>query len=83
MDLLHKITDRAKAIQSKHFGINVIEKSGSTDCNIPHSMGIPAVALANYNGGGAHTREEWVLKDSFKAGLKVSMELILTEGGLL
>lgn len=82
-ELLQKITDRAKTIQSKHFGVNAVEKSGSTDCNIPHSMGIPAVALANYNGGGAHTREEWVIKNSFKSGLKVSMELILTEGGLL
>lgn len=80
---LQKITDRAKSIQSKHFGVNAIEKSGSTDCNIPHSLGIPAVALANYDGGGTHTREEWVVKDSFKAGLKVTMELILTEGGLV
>jgi acetylornithine deacetylase/succinyl-diaminopimelate desuccinylase-like protein len=82
-DLLQKITDRAINIQSKHFKTDVTEKSGSTDCNIPHSLGIPAVALANYDGGGAHTREEWVLKDSFKMGLMVSMELILTESGLL
>lgn len=83
MELLQKITCRAKEIQSKHFGVNVIEESGSTDCNIPHSMGIPAVALANYDGDGIHTCEEWVIKNSFKAGLKVSMELILTEGGLM
>ncbi len=83
MAALQVITDRAKAIQSKYFGIDAIEKSGSTDCNIPHSMAIPAVALAAYNGGGTHTREEWVIKDSFKAGLKVAMELMLTEGGLL
>ena len=83
MEVLQKITDRAKTIQAKHFERDVIEKSGSTDCNIPHSMAIPAVALANYNGGGTHTREEWVIKESFKPGLRVSMELILTEGGLL
>ena len=83
MDALQKVTDRAKAIQAKHFERDVIEKSGSTDCNIPHSMAIPAVALANYDGGGTHTREEWVIRDSFKPGLRVSMELILTEGGLL
>jgi len=83
MTKLQEITNRAKAIQSKHFEVDVIEKSGSTDCNIPHSMAIPAVALANYNGGGTHTREEWVVKESFKPGLRVSMELILTEGGLL
>ena len=83
MAKLQEITDRAKSIQAKHFECDVMEKSGSTDCNIPHSMAIPAVALANYNGGGTHTREEWVEKESFKQGLRVSMELILTEGGLL
>jgi len=85
MDLkkLQEITNRAKEIQFKHFGVNIKEKSGSTDCNIPHSMAIPAVALSNYNGGGTHTREEWIFKESFKPGLRASMELILTEGGLL
>ncbi len=83
MAKLKEITDRAKSIQAKHFNIDVIEKSGSTDCNIPHSMAIPAVALAAYDGGGTHTREEWVIKESFKPGLRVAMELMLTEGGLL
>ena len=83
MAKLQKITDRAREIQSKHFGIEAVEKSGSTDCNIPHSLGIPAVALANYDGGGTHTREEWVVRESFKPGLRISMELILTESGLL
>lgn len=83
MEKLKTITDRAKAIQSKHFNVLVEEHSASTDCNIPHSLGIPAVALSNYDGGGTHTREEWVLKEAFKPGLKITMELILTEGGLL
>ena len=61
----------------------VILKSASTDCNIPLSLGIPAVCVGVYQGGGSHTREEWVIKESFKPGLRVSMELILTEGGLL
>ncbi len=83
MGLLREITERAKEIQSRHFLVDVAEKSGSTDCNIPHSLGIPALALSSYDGGGTHTREEWIIKDSLKAGLKVAMELILTEGGLL
>jgi len=80
---LQEITDRARTIQSKYFEVDAVEKSGSTDCNIPHSLAIPAVALANYNGYGTHTREEYVVKESFKPGLRVSMELILTEAGLL
>ena len=80
MRRLGEITDRAVAIQSKHFGVQPKVTSGSSDCNIPHSLGIPAVALANYDGGNAHTREEWVVKDSFKPGLMVALELMLTEG---
>ncbi len=80
---LQMITDRAKGIQGKHFDIDVAEKSSSTDCNIPHSLGIPAVALACYDGYGTHTREEYVIRESFKPGLRVAMELILTESGLL
>lgn len=83
MSILQLITDRVKKIQSKHFGVNPVETTGSTDCNIPHSMAIPAVTLANYDGKGTHTKEEWVFKESFKPGLRVSMELILTEGELL
>ena len=83
MEKIGKVTDRVKSIQMKHYGAEIKENSGSTDCNIPHSLGIPAIALANYDGGGAHTREEWVVRDSFKPGLRVAMELILAEGGLL
>ena len=43
--------------------------SGSTDCNIPFSMGIPAVCFGAYRGGGAHTREEFILPESLKDGL--------------
>ncbi len=82
-DTLQTIVDRAIDIQSRHFCVEVTATPESTDCNIPHSMGIPAVALAVYNGGGTHTREEWIYKESLKPGLRVAMELILTEGGLL
>ena len=51
--------------------------SGSTDCNIPLSMGIPAVCVGCYNGAGAHTREEYVEIDSLLPGLKLAFDLIL------
>ena len=41
------------------------------------------MSVANYDGGGTHTREEWIIKESLKPGLRATMELILTEGGLL
>ncbi len=33
---------------------------GSTDCNIPLSLGIPAVSFGGLLGSGVHTREEYV-----------------------
>lgn len=51
--------------------------SGSTDCNVPLSMGIPAACLGLCEGGGAHTREEWVTVSSLVTGLKVAMDMIL------
>lgn len=79
---MQKIAQRAMSIQTKHFGVEVRGTADSTDCNIPHSIGIPAVALGVYDGGGTHTVEEWLIKESFKPGLRITLELILTEGGL-
>lgn len=50
--------------------------SGSTDCNIPASLGIPAVCVGTYIGNGAHTREEKVLKSSLLIGLKIVTHLL-------
>ena len=52
-------------------------KSGSTDCNWPLSLGVPAICFGGYLGGGAHTREEWLEIDSLLPGLKVAFELVL------
>ena len=50
---------------------------GSTDCNIPLSLGIPALCLGTYRGSGAHTREEYVEIDSLLSGYKVGFQMIL------
>lgn len=49
---------------------------GSTDCNIPFSLGIPAATVGLCRGGGAHTREEWIETKSLKAGLGIAADLI-------
>ncbi|MCD8221189.1 MAG: M20/M25/M40 family metallo-hydrolase [Clostridiales bacterium] len=51
--------------------------SGSTDCNIPLSVGIPSVCYGCYIGDGAHTREEYIEKDSLKMGYRVAFESVL------
>ncbi len=54
-------------------GEKVITKSASTDCNIPLSLGIPAVCMGVYFGGGSHTREEWIEKKSLPKGLEAAI----------
>lgn len=51
--------------------------SGSTDCNIPLSMGIPSACFGVYRGEGEHTREEWVELASIEPGMKAALSVLL------
>ena len=66
----------AKAVEA-HYGFSPALTSGSTDCNVPLSMGISAICPGCVLGAGAHTREEYVEIDSLLPGLKVAFELVL------
>jgi len=72
---LDKLSKMVVEIQEKHAKTEVKESSGSTDCNIPHSMGIPAICVGVYKGAGVHTREEYLVKESIKIGLNVLNDL--------
>ena len=56
-------------------GQKVSFASGSTDCNIPLSLGIPALCVGVNQYSGIHTREEWVDKDSVVCGLEIAIRL--------
>lgn len=64
---------------SEKYGYHRTEECGSTDCNIPLSMGIPAVCFGVYEGKGAHTREEWIDVESTRDGMKILSEVLLSE----
>ena len=68
---------RAAEAVKTHYGRLPQFGSGSTDANVPLSMGIPAICPGCVMGAGAHTREEYVEIDSLLPGLKVAAELIL------
>ena len=68
---------RAQAAVEKYFGFVPVCGSASTDCNIPLSMGIPAIEVSCGRGRGAHTRQEYVEIDSQVPGLKLAFEMIL------
>ena len=70
----------SRRVQDKvlvHYGYEIPLRSGSTDCNIPLSMGISAICVGCYEGAGAHTREEYVETNSILPGLKLALDLIV------
>lgn len=71
------LMNRASELSRTHFGREISFSSGSTDCNIPLSMGVPAICVGCYEGAGAHTREEYVKIDSLLPGLKFAFDMIL------
>lgn len=75
--IFNEMVEKAKAVCEKHSGMPCRLDSGSTDANIPMSMGVPAICVGTYMGGGAHTREEYLEIDSVPVGLKITAEMIL------
>ena len=68
---------RAEELLYRVTGKKPDRRPGSTDCNIPLSLGIPSVCYGTYYGKGAHTREEYVEKDSLSMGYEVAFETVL------
>ena len=71
------LEQRAEAALTRWRGKEPSRGSGSTDCNIPLSMGIPSVCLGCVLSHGAHTRGEYAEIDSLLPGLKIAGEMIL------
>ena len=74
---IEETAKRAAEAVREHYGFEASFGPGSTDCNIPLSLGIPAICPGCVMGWGAHTREESVEIDSLLPGLKVAAQLIL------
>lgn len=68
---------RAQETTSRYFDFDLVFNSGSTDCNVPLSMGIPALCVGCYSGRGAHTRGEYVVLDSLLPGMKFAFDMML------
>lgn len=63
----------------RHLGLRTDLRLGSTDANIPLSMGVPALSMgAGGEGGGAHTLAEWYSARDRETGLKRVLLLALT-----
>ena len=68
---------RCSEINKRHFGNDLVFVRGSTDCNIPLSLGIPALCLGATDHVGAHTREEYLDVDCLTPGLKYIFDVVL------
>jgi acetylornithine deacetylase/succinyl-diaminopimelate desuccinylase-like protein len=55
----------------RHLGLQTNLRLGSTDANIPLSLGVPALSIgAGGDGGGAHTQAEWYSAKDREVGLR-------------
>ena len=54
----------------------IVTEASSTDCNIPLSLGIPAVCFGLCESRGAHTADDRVLISSLETGLRVGAALM-------
>ncbi len=71
------LLDALRAVD-RHLGLRTDLRLGSTDANIPLSLGVPAVSLgAGGDGGGAHTRAEWYSGVNRELGLRRVLLLTL------
>ena len=70
------LMDRAGASIRAILGQEPKYRSGSTDCNIPLALGIPAVCMSVCTGGKCHTREEFLNLDSLLPGSRLFMDFL-------
>ena len=74
---LKNLADRAAEAAKLYFGEEPVRLAASTDCNIPLSLGIPAICIGCLYGEGEHTREERVQISSLLPGLKLCAQMVL------
>lgn len=75
-EALFSLINRSRETIEAITGEGIRLDPGSTDCNIPMSMGIPSVAVGVYRGDRSHTRDEWVEIESLNDGVEIAVSLI-------
>ena len=70
------LKNRYMASLKEVLGMDGEERSGSTDCNIPLSMKVPAICFGVCRGGGCHTREEKLESASLLDGTKLFLDFL-------
>ena len=72
-----QLTEVCARIIRDVMGEDVTYAPGSTDCNIPLSLGIPAISVGLSTGQKMHTREEFLDKKSIIPGIEIGIRTAL------
>lgn len=76
------LVQRTQAIIA-HLGGKPELGSGSTNSNLPFSLGVPAVTIGRGGqGGDAHSLSEWWLDDQGHLAIQNALLLVLAEAGM-
>lgn len=68
---------------TRHFGIEPILGSGSTDANVAIARGIPATTISRGGAsGGAHSLQEWWSNTNSAVGVQKALLIVLASVGL-
>lgn len=73
---LEALRDRMRNTVKDVLNLDTINGSSSTDCNIPLSVGIPAICFGVCRAQGSHTREEKVEKASLYDGCRSLLDFL-------
>ena len=65
------LIEKAQSVIEAFTGSRVECESGSTDCNIPLSTGVPSICFGGHMGTGAHTREEFLNVKDLRLGMEI------------
>ena len=72
-----RLLERCSRAIEQVTGSRPVVSTGSTDANVPLSLGIPAATFGLFIGEGAHTREEWLETGSLQTGLEIGLRLVV------
>ncbi|MGI9182096.1 MAG: M20/M25/M40 family metallo-hydrolase, partial [Longimicrobiaceae bacterium] len=76
------LVQRATAVVQQ-FGREPVLGSGSTNSNIPFSLGVPSVTIGRGGqGGDAHALTEWWLNENGHVAIQQALLLVVAEAGL-
>lgn len=76
------LIQRAMAATS-YFGAEPELTRGSTDSNIPISLGIPAITIGRGgSGGNAHSLDEWWVNSDGQKAIQLAFLILLSEAGM-